>query len=1026
MKKIIKNILLILTVFISFNLAGDVKAVETLNTQKLQFSYASSSFSVSIRKFSIPSLSGSSHVYLARIGGKTAACIDFGIPANSGDSYYSDGTIYSANTMVRRAYNTLLSSNMVLHAIVAQDIIWHNGNVSRSTLITDLIAARKSQLSAVGVGSTLDREIAGAIVDVVLKKSPYNGTLYIWGSTTAGRQRFITNLKPVIEEKIYKCDDGTMEETITACVNSLTNGGYDETSALNSCKTKYCKVEDIPEVVNKCTNGSMNKTGNIPACTDNNQTVQANFSYTPTTGNDKTVHSLYGEYEEVAGLSQYCKLYCTETGTVILPGGFGNALTSGTNVIWPTSSNTLSTTFGNVYPLKFSGTKTCHLAIEDKNAPEGSSINGDCNLTPLENYQEYYNKTSSLARQTDIDGRNYESVRIYEAINRGGSYYVDTNYCGDLGTLTNASHGNAQYYVKNSSGYYTKYSSNTETLRSNLQSSAIDYDNKQYAADTYSPKTEQRWECKSNCSCTSTITHSCNKEYGYVTYETDGYKEAKQKASEAKEKYQNAKSNYESRVGNSINYCKQYITYFNATRNLANEISLCYNYVPTGCDGSSECSIYNFNASANYNFEDSEYSQSDAVKQVNDVNYSCVGCTVASKMNNYSNTYTYNSTNRLYNVNEMANKIAKIQGRTITVTTNNVEFELNSQYKYIDKKTNKPLTTSNENSIDVGYSFLPLSYENEIGRSYEISLNNINFGHTSGSGSRFEGKTINNGDYVCHYTVNGTNDDCLCPVGTENAGEDLFYITKSENIACETAKLKYCDVKGTDFDDGDKADKYCPNDMSKKITACLNSGYSYDYCVNLICDDKVNSKYTCKNTNGVGGKMDITSCVYTKYSQGYSLNDAIDECDALVCPISGGIKIIYRTISLENPFPGKNIAKQVSGFNQDVKGRYPGTNWNSLDLVKNEILYNRGVSGSSVYKEEPLYTFVLTTDTIKRIRTYNDTRNSADGYADFTLDCKNKNSTACVSSFVHNRDYGLTSGTCASATSKNNFYTCSK
>ena len=106
-----------------------------------------------------------------------------------------------------------------------------------------------------------------------------------------------------------------------------------------------------------------------------------------------------------------------------------------------------------------------------------------------------------------------------------------------------------------------------------------------------------------------------------------------------------------------------------------------------------------------------------------------------------------------------------------------------------------------------------------------------------------------------------------------------------------------------------------------------------------------------------------------------------------------------------------------------IKGRYPGTNWNSQKVVKNEILNNRGVSGSSVYNKEPLYTFVLNATTIKAIRNYNKNKN----YADFNLKCKKNGTTACVSSFVHSNSYGLTDGTCFSvANSGNDFYTCAE
>ena len=176
--------------------------------------------------------------------------------------------------------------------------------------------------------------------------------------------------------------------------------------------------------------------------------------------------------------------------------------------------------------------------------------------------------------------------------------------------------------------------------------------------------------------------------------------------------------------------------------------------------------------------------------------------------------------------------------------------------------------------------------------------------------------------------------------------------------------------------------------------------------------------------------MDLTACVIPMILRGSSEKDAYEYCKDVTCPYKNGIKIIYRVIDLDNPFPSKdadgtitqrNLAKGM--FNDYLKGRYPGSNWNSEAVVEDKILYNRNVDGDAVYDKRPLYTFVLNSQRIKAIRNYN--KSQKQKYADFNLKCYMNNSAACQSSFVHGNLSGLTGGTCSSVT-KANFYTCNR
>ena len=144
------------------------------------------------------------------------------------------------------------------------------------------------------------------------------------------------------------------------------------------------------------------------------------------------------------------------------------------------------------------------------------------------------------------------------------------------------------------------------------------------------------------------------------------------------------------------------------------------------------------------------------------------------------------------------------------------------------------------------------------------------------------------------------------------------------------------------------------------------------------------------------------------------------------------IKMIYRPINLNYPFPGK-----------DGQGRTPGLNWQTVtevvdgsvtlikDYTSDYITNNRNVKTDQVYSKEPLYTIKLDSETIKKIREYN--KNHA--YDDFELECIKGTGTECLSKFLRGNmeDFQLnliTSGTCKDITnnsqniSGSNFYSC--
>lgn len=105
-----------------------------------------------------------------------------------------------------------------------------------------------------------------------------------------------------------------------------------------------------------------------------------------------------------------------------------------------------------------------------------------------------------------------------------------------------------------------------------------------------------------------------------------------------------------------------------------------------------------------------------------------------------------------------------------------------------------------------------------------------------------------------------------------------------------------------------------------------------------------------------------------------------------------GVRLIYRPISLLNPFPGV-----------DGEGRTPGYNWNNTQLINKYILNNRNTNGYNVYNKEPMYTIVLTPARILDVRNYN----SKTTYDDFNLKCIK--GYECKSDFIRETTVGFSS-----------------
>lgn len=297
-----------------------------------------------------------------------------------------------------------------------------------------------------------------------------------------------------------------------------------------------------------------------------------------------------------------------------------------------------------------------------------------------------------------------------------------------------------------------------------------------------------------------------------------------------------------------------------------------------------------------------------------------------------------------------------------------------------------------------------------------------------------EGKNYN--DCVVEYQCYGLCENC-CPEGSNYPGKDLTDCMNNGKSATQCEKELCYEIPPNRY--------YCPENSKNPgadMTSCLELGGTYGQCYELMCNCSGGEcEYFCpEGTKNKG--MNITNCVRVKQILGSEIGQAIQTCQKQLC-YGTGKTIIYRTISLENPFPSMDADKnrppygqadlnalgyvQLSNdqletlnktFNQNVKGRYPGSNWNSAKLVYNKILNNRGYQGSKIYEEaKALYVIELDATAIKKIREYNANHMKSGGYADFTLTCTE--GAYCISNFLRDKNITtatkkqiLTDGTC--------------
>ena len=167
-------------------------------------------------------------------------------------------------------------------------------------------------------------------------------------------------------------------------------------------------------------------------------------------------------------------------------------------------------------------------------------------------------------------------------------------------------------------------------------------------------------------------------------------------------------------------------------------------------------------------------------------------------------------------------------------------------------------------------------------------------------------------------------------------------------------------------------------------------------CCDPITCKGVSCPSTCTCTAECGCKDDgnctPNDCLKPTVNRGTICDPEVETCFP---------NVVYRPISLTNPFPG------ISGG-----GRTPGDNWNKL--VRNSdgslltyngntvtaydyyIKYNRGYNDYEVYQAQPLYIIKLDSKIMDEIKKYN--KAHGNNYNDFDLRCQN--GEKCISKFL--------------------------
>lgn len=342
-----------------------------------------------------------------------------------------------------------------------------------------------------------------------------------------------------------------------------------------------------------------------------------------------------------------------------------------------------------------------------------------------------------------------------------------------------------------------------------------------------------------------------------------------------------------------------------------------------------------------------------------------------------------------------SNKLSTVTvDKVYTLQTIDKSTKVSGQYAYYD---NEELIYINDPTKELsaytkyGYPILPVgNYKDrdkgQVKVAYGLDFENIKFSKLD----KYDAK------YICDKIAIKTSAPCKCPPGT-----------KREGMALELTG--YVDFKAA-----------CANEIDAKCnnpipTACINSsGKSIDIS-SCMDEQKKNGKTEDEAYNACN--LEYCYCEHccpndkTKSIAGciqYEADaDKYESCVKDICNPDLGKDIIYRTIFLNNPFPG------INGTNNNW--RTAGSNWGGPEAMNANGLGTKYIieTADKMYQGKPMYRIILDPAAITRIRSYNSEEKN--GYDDFKLTCEN--GKYCVSEALHGdkgvlRDYLDSASTC--------------
>ena len=379
---------------------------------------------------------------------------------------------------------------------------------------------------------------------------------------------------------------------------------------------------------------------------------------------------------------------------------------------------------------------------------------------------------------------------------------------------------------------------------------------------------------------------------------------------------------------------------------------------------------------------------------IGNFSYKLIGAPASSNVT--CNSYSGGVCTKATVVNELAYNLNPLVNRFINIKTMKQDTCADSCINGTNDINTCIANCKNINTnIDKGTSNLtvPLNYLNGVYK-YNLKFDNSIISkmalrnHKKG---QVELKRIDNTNYKVRYEVD-------------------YKINSNTANAISNNNLSFtCPYKVTKYQCKDDDGNYYPCDDPKCTGNNCDSG-----CENGNCGE-------CENlgTNEccINGKK--TAC---PSACNYECCDA--NGNEISCPGGDSIigDVIYRPISLVEPFPGK-----------DGNKRTPGNNWNKIVKTADGRVYSygdyyirlrRGYKDYEIYQTEPLYVIKLDGNKIQAIRKYNDKHD----YNDFELTCINGEN--CVSNFLRGATQDFTinlidSGTCKDINS-HNFDSCIK